>query len=148
MVIKPPTADVLNRVMWLGGRDNSREFPIGSGVIVHVRGVEYLMTAHHVAAECSFQPLLRYGKRWNELNWELIVKDEGNDLAVLKAKDVVLDSQAIPVLYGEPKGLVYGQVGYALGYPGLSDDDTKHVTEANGRPIPVPGFSDRHVLRR
>lgn len=140
MMIKPPTADVLNRVMWLGARDGSGEFPIGSGVVVHVRGIEYLMTAHHVATECGFQPLVRYEKRWNEHDWELIVKDERNDLAVFKAKDVVLDSQAIPVLYGEPKGLVYGQVGYALGYPGLSDDDTGHVTEANGRPIPVPAL--------
>ena len=140
MEIKPPAADVLNRVMWLGARDSSEELPIGSGVVVHVRGIEYLMTAHHVATECSFQPLVRYGNRWNEHTWEPIVKDKRNDLAVLKAKDVVLDSQAIPVLYGEPKGLVYGQLGYALGYPGLSDDDTKQVTEANGRPIPVPAL--------
>ena len=140
METKPPTADVLNRVMWLGARDSLGELPVGSGVVVHVRGIEYLMTAHHVATECSFQPLVQYDKRWNEHNWELIVKDKRNDLAVLKAKYVVLDSQAIPVLYGEPKGLVYGQLGYALGYPGLSDDDTKHVTEANGRPIPVPAL--------
>ena len=98
------------------------------------------MTAHHVAKECDFKPSVRYNKQWNEHDWELIVKDEPNDLVVLKPKDVILDDRRIPVLYGEIEGLVYGQVGYALGYPGLSDDDTKHVTETNGRPVPIPAL--------
>ena len=139
-MIKPPTADVLNRVLWLGASGPLGGLPLGSGVIVDVGGVEYLMTAHHVAKECNFKPLVRYNKQWNEHDWELIVKDEPNDLVVLKPKGVVLDERRIPVLYGEVQGLVYGQVGYALGYPGLSDDDTKHVTEANGRPIPIPAL--------
>ena len=139
-MIKPPTADVLNRVMWLGAPDASGGFPLGSGVVVHVGGVEYLMTAHHVARECNFEPLVRYNGRWNEHAWEVVVNDHPNDLVVLKAKDVTLDERAIPVRYGEVKGLVYGQIGYALGYPGLSDDDTQNVTEANGRPIPLPAL--------
>ena len=140
MTIKPPTADVLNRVLWLGASTRSGEFPLGSGVIVDVGGVEYLVTAHHVAHECGFRPLVRYNKQWNKLDWELIVKDESNDLVVLKPKDLTLDAGRIPILYGEVKGLMYGQVGYALGYPGLSGDDTRHVTEMNGRPIPIPAL--------
>ena len=140
MMVNPPQADVLNRVMWLGASDGAGGIAIGSGVVVHVGGIEYLMTAHHVAEECGFKPLVRYRSQWNEHDWDVIVKDEQNDLTVLKAKDTVLDSRAIPVLYGEVEGLVYGQMGYALGYPQLSDDDTKQVTEANGRPIPIPAL--------
>ena len=33
-----------------------------------------------------------------------------NDIAVLKT-ETTLDPQKIPVLYGEPAGLIYGQIG-------------------------------------
>ena len=147
-MIKSLTADVLNRVMWLGAPDASGGFPLGSGVVVHVDGVEYLMTAYHVAKDCNFEPLVRYSGRWNKHDWEVVVNDESHDLVVLKAKDVTLDDQAIPVRYGEVEGQFYGQIGYALGYPGLSDDDTQNVTEANGRPIPLPALVVGDVLRR
>ena len=72
----PPTANVLNRVLWLGEPSGSGGLPIGSGVVVHVGGVEYLMTAHHVVEDCNFNPLVRYSRRWRVL---AVVLDRARD---------------------------------------------------------------------
>ena len=73
------------------------------------------------------------------MDWRTVVLDEEHDIAVLET-DTILDDKKIPVLYGEPRGLVFGQIGYALGYPGVMDEagpSTDHIIEVQGRPIPI-----------
>ena len=142
MFSMPPTANVLNPVLWLGHRVSNRSFPVGSGVVIYVDDNQYLVTALHVANSCDFKPLLRFRKRWNLINWKTVAVDESHDIAVLKT-DVVLDPNRIPIQYGEVAGLTFGVTGYALGYPSFPrslrprDLRVDHIIEAKGRPIPL-----------
>ena len=47
--------------------------------------------------------------------------------------DTILDDKKIPLFYGEPHGLILGQIGYALGYLGFKVEvglSTDHIIEA------------------
>ena len=139
MSLRPPEANVLNRLLWLGSRESSHPGPVGSGVIVSHKSNQYLVTALHVAESCSFAPLVRFNDQWNSMDWRTVAASERHDIAVLQT-NAVLDSKKIPVLYGEPKGLVFGQIGYALGYPEFEDDtgpSVDHIIEVHGRPMPM-----------
>lgn len=139
IVIKPPTADVLNPLLLLGRNGENGVEPAGSAVLCYRDGFEYLITALHVAKLSNFNPLLRFRKQWYENTWQILAVNEQYDIAILKSS-IELDPKHIPILYGEPEGFVYGQVGYALGFPRLFDatpPNTDHITEANGRPIPL-----------
>ena len=139
MVARHPTANVLNPVLWLGCRGTEGVDPTGTGVVVHSDGREYLATALHVVNNCELNPWVRYNGRWNAIQWETVAVDSDNDIAILKT-ETVLDPRENPVSYGEPAGLIYGQIGYALGFPGLLDGGqltTEHITEAEGKPIPL-----------
>ena len=73
------------------------------------------------------------------MDWRTVVLDEEHDIAVLET-DTILDDEKIPVLYGETRGLVFGQTGYALGYPGVIGEEgpsIDHIIEVKGRPIPI-----------
>ena len=70
------------------------------------------------------------------MDWRTVVLDEEHDITVLET-DTILDDNKIPVLYGEPRGLVFGQIGYALGYPGVMDEagsSTDHIIEVQEAP--------------
>ena len=112
---------------------------MGSGTAIYMNGKQYLATALHVVDGCEFNPRVRSNGQWNPIDWQTLAVDEENDIAVL-ITETILDSQKIPVLYGEPRGLIYGQIGYALGFPSFVDGQqfsTDHITEAGGRPIPL-----------
>ena len=139
MIARHPTADVLNPILWLGCHESGKLTSMGSGVAVNINGGQYLATALHVISDCKLNPWVRYNGQWNAINWQTLAVDEDNDIAVLKT-ETILDSQKIPVLYGEPAGLIYGQIGYALGFPGFVDErklSTDHIIEAEGRPLPI-----------
>ena len=135
MVIRHPTANIINPILWLGHESGGLTSPLGSGTVININNEQFLATALHVADPCSFNPQVRYQKRWNRLIWQTVGIDIQHDIAVLKS-DTLLDSRRIPVKYGEPEGLIYGQIGYALGYPGIGNS-VDHIVEANGRPIPL-----------
>ena len=135
----PPTANVLNPLLWLGCHVNGDLVSTGSGVIINVDGVEYLTTALHVIEKYGLNPHIRFYDKWLPFNWQTVAVDKQHDVAVLKTNEV-LDAQRVPVKYGEPVGMVYGGVGYVLGFPtweGTGGIQTEHVTEAGGRPIPI-----------
>jgi len=139
MIQTPPTANVLNRLLWLGCHVNGALASTGSGVIIHVDGVEYLATALHVIEKHGLNPRVRTNGDWLRIDWQTVAVDKQHDVAVLKTS-TVLDPQRIPVKYGEPKGMVYGGVGYVLGFPTWEDFGgikTDHVTEVGGRSIPI-----------
>ena len=135
MLPRPPQTNVLNRLLWLGTTDPDDAVPMGSGVIVFLNDNEYLVTALHVAKKCGFRPLVRSRGQWNRMEWRTIAISRDHDVAVLET-DTVLNSRRIPVLHGEPRGLVFGQIGYALGYPGVGSS-VDHILEAEGRPMPM-----------
>ena len=138
MIPTPPTANVLNPLLWLGCHVNGNLASTGSGVIIIVDGAEYLATALHVIEEFGLNPRVRSNGSWLPIDWQTVAVDEQHDVAVLKT-NTVLDPQKIPVKYGE-LGMVYGGVGYVLGYPTWDDIgglQTKHITEAGGRAIPI-----------
>ena len=137
--MKSPTANVLNRVVWLG---DGRNMAQGSGTLVSFEGVDYLATAHHVCADCGGNPSVRFRGLWNPFQWELVAKDENLDVIVLKSPQLPSDlAERLPVLYGVPQGAVHGQIGYSLGFPGVHESATQlktdHVPEIEGLPIPI-----------
>ena len=138
MIARHPTADVLNPLLWLGCHESGNLTSMGSGVAVSVNGGEYLVTALHVIGNCNLSPRVMFNGQWNEIAWSTLAVDEDNDIAVLQT-ETDLDPQRIPVLYGEPAGLIYGQIGYALGFPAVyrEESSTDHITEVNGRPVPI-----------
>ena len=143
MVAKWPTANVLNPIIWLGCHQGETTVPIGSGVIINLEGSEYLLTAFHVAEPCGMNPLVRFNNTWNAITWKTVAISEADDIAVLQT-GVVLDNSKIPVKHGMVKGTIYGQIGYALGYPGISGEngpETDHVSEIGGKPIPIAALA-------
>ena len=101
---------------------------------------EYLVTALHVLENCAEPGLVRMNGMWNEMNWETVVLNEDADIAVLKT-DTVFGIDKLPVQHGKQDGMVYGQMGYALGFPTvLGSGGAKivyHIAEVDGRPIPA-----------
>ena len=140
MTTRWPAAEVLNPVLWLGrNASNSIGEPIGSGVVCYVNGNQYLVTALHVIKACDSRPLLRFNAQWNVIDWQTVASDESNDIAVLKT-DEWLDAKYDTVQFGVADGLIYGQIGYALGYPAVRDQagsTTNHILEVRGRPVPI-----------
>ena len=71
-------------------------------------------------------------------------------MSVLKTNDV-LDPVKAPVQYGEPAGMVYGVVGYSLGFPAWEDEgiiQVSHITEEKGaNPTPYYRSSKLHNTR-
>ena len=134
-----PTANVLSRLIWLGDENNMAK---GSGTLVSYGGTDYLVTAHHVYADCNRNPFVRFHARWNRLQWEVVAKNESLDVIVLRSAQLPTNLETqLPVLYGVPKGAVHGQIGYSLGFPGVYESNfqpkTDHVLEFDGRPIPI-----------
>ncbi len=139
MIPTPPTSNVLNRLLWLGCHVNGNLVSTGSGVIIIVDGAEYLATALHVIEKSGLNPRVRSNGSWLPIDWQTVAVDQQHDVAVLKT-NTVLDAQKIPVKYGEPQGMVYGGVGYVLGYPTWVDIgglQTEHITEVGGRAMPI-----------
>ena len=139
MIPTPPTANVLNPLLWLGCHVKGELVSAGSGVIINVDGAEYLATALHVIENYGLSPRVRSDGKWLPLDWQTVAVDKQHDVAVLKT-NTVLDPQRIPVRYGEHPGMVYGGVGYVLGYPTWVDVgrlQTEHVTEVGGKAIPI-----------
>ena len=135
MISRPPTANVLNPVLWLGCHKSGHLASTGSGVVINIDDTQYLATALHVIEDCELNPWVRSNGRWNALDWQCVALDEEHDVAVLKTA-TLLDARKIPVSYGEPDGLIYGQIGYALGFPGFAGS-IDHITEVSGQPIPM-----------
>ena len=139
MIPTPPTANVLNPLLWLGCHVDDELVSTGSGVVINADGAEYLATALHVIEDYGLNPRVRSHGKWQAIDWQTVAIDRRNDLAVLKTK-TVLDLHRIPVKYGETAGMVYGGVGYVLGFPAWVDGgriQTEHVTEVGGRAIPI-----------
>ena len=137
--MKSPTANVLNRVFWLGDGRNTAQ---GSGTLVSFNGVDYLATAHHVYVDCGGNPSVRFRGQWNAFQWEVVAKDENLDVIVLKSRQLRTDlADRLPVLYGVPQGAIHGQIGYSLGFPGIMESATQwktdHILEIDGLPIPI-----------
>ena len=138
IAMRSPTANVLNRLVWLGDQDGRSQ---GSGTLISHSGTDYLVTAHHLYRDCNGNPSVRFRGRWNPVQWEVVAKDESLDMIVLKSPQLPGDLAGLPVLYGVPKGTIHGQIGYSLGFPGMHGSGnrlkTDHILEMNGRPIPI-----------
>ena len=141
MSSRPPSANALIPIVWLGCRKSNRSSPVGSGVVIYVDDNQYLVTAFHVAKDCNFAPLIRHSNKWNRINWNTVAVDQSNDIAVLKT-DTVL-APRLPIQYGQVQNLIYGATGYALGFPTFpqpfpsNDLRVDHIVEVDDRPIPL-----------
>lgn len=138
-VVRWPTANVLNPILWLGCPQEGNIVPAGTGVVIHLEDAEYLVTALHVAVPCGMNPFVRFNGKWNAVTWETVATSQTDDIAILRT-DVILDDSRIPVRHGTVAGVIYGQIGYALGYPGVRrgrEHETDHIVEVGGRPIPI-----------
>lgn len=139
--LTPPTAETLLRVVWMGRQNNNLVIPFGSGVIVSLEDREYLVTAHHVAANCNFDPLVRYKNQWYPLSWRVVGDSEKLDVTVLESDTKFISADnPLPVSYGDVRGVMHGQIGYALGFPrivGESGFNLNHIMVVEDRPIPL-----------
>ena len=138
MIPIAPTAEVLTPVIWLGHAHGNNPVPAGSGVVTRLGGKEYVATAFHVLEECGKSPLVRFFEDWVPLPWKILAVDNDSDIAILST-EYELVGPNLPVNYGVTEGMVHGQIGYALGFPGVLDPisgGVSHVAEANGRPLP------------
>lgn len=131
------TSEIIFAVLWLGkASDDNTGVPVGSGVVVHHRGNEYLATAYHVSEACSFNPLIRHSNRWHRIKWNLVLADETRDLTVFKTVDRLAN---ITPKYGVAN-TVYGSLGRALGFPAFDNQLLNHVNdfgEMDGHPLPI-----------
>ena len=142
--LTPPTAEVLLRVVWMGCRLSDSVIPFGSGVIATREGEEYLVTANHVAANCNYDPLVRYKNEWLSLNWKVVADSTQLDVTVLQSNTKFISADnPLSVRYGFVKGVIHGQVGYALGFPRFMDAsgfNLNHISVMGHRPIPLPAI--------
>lgn len=131
-----PTSEFLRAVLWLGYRKADGDVaPIGSGVVIHHQGREYLATALHVAQGCNFQPLVRRNGQWLSTSWETIGWDATADVAVLRTPTLELSN--LTPTYGYA-GVLIGAVGRAMGFPALGNpEEVSHITEMDGLPVPL-----------
>lgn len=131
-----PTTEFLRAVLWLGYRKADGDgAPMGSGVVIHHQGKEYLATALHVSQGCNFQPLVRRRGQWLSASWETIGTDARADVAVLRTPTMELSN--LTPTYGYP-GVIIGAVGRAMGFPVLGDpEEMSHITEMDGLPVPL-----------
>ena len=140
MSIPSPTRGILIRMLWFGRLVGTAIVPSGSAFIASIEGKEYVVTAYHVAKLCRFKPYIRHHGRWNAYEWEVLVRDKENDVAVLQMSSPTGVSFSY-VEYGIVEGAIHGQLGYALGFPTVIENQkllTNHVLEINGRPIAIP----------
>ena len=142
--LTPPTKEALLRVVWTGRQHQGSVIPFGSGVIVSLDHGEYLVTAHHVAAACGFDPFVRYRNQWHRLGWRVVADSEKLDVTVLESDTKFISADnPLAVGYGTVKGLAHGQIGYALGFPRIAGDsgfNLSHVTVFDDRPMPIPAM--------
>ena len=110
LILPYVTGHILERVHCLGQNNNIQ----GTGFAVEVDGKQYLVTANHVAKACQYEPQLLMGGWDATLNWKTIGKDEDADVAVLAADRQLCAATQIQVGTGQ---ILYGQMGYALGFP-------------------------------
>ena len=115
MVPTPPTANVLNPLLWLGCHVNDNLVSNRQRGSHQVDGTEHLATALHVVEASGLRPHVRSGGKWLATTWQTVAVDQQHDIAVLKT-NTRLDPSNIPVKYGEAAGMVYGGIGYVLGY--------------------------------
>ena len=59
MISTPPTANVLNPLLWLGCHVDDDLVSTGSGVVINAGGAEYLATALHVIEDYGLNPRVR-----------------------------------------------------------------------------------------
>ena len=109
-------------------------------MVVNLDGQEYLVTALHVLENCDESALVRMHGEWNKVSWETVVEDRTADIAVLKT-DTAFGVNKLPVQHGKQPGMLYGQIGYALGFPAVlgsgKNQVVDHILEIEGRPIPA-----------
>ena len=131
-----PTAEFIYAVLWLGTPINEgATMPVGTGVVVHWNGEEYLATALHVAKECRFQPHIRRAGHWWSPQWTTVGIDQTTDLAVLKTAMAKLSN--LTPRYGT-EGVILGAIGRAMGFPAFgSARDIDHIAEIEGHPVPL-----------
>ena len=131
-----PTSEFLSAVLWLGrATTESSAVPVGSGVVVHHQGGEYLATALHVADACRFQPLVRRDSQWSYAQWQTVGINAAADVAVLRTSTGKLSG--LTPRYGFAHVLL-GAVGRAIGFPALTDpQEISHIGEMHGLPMPL-----------
>ncbi len=98
---------------------------MGSGVLLMYSGYEYLVTAQHVAEDCSYNPLIKK-EVWESFpeGLEVIGENKDADVTVFKTnrkRNERTFEEVSPLDYGN-WGLV-GSLGLAVGFPHFESDD-------------------------
>lgn len=110
---------------------------IGSGVLIHHAGKEYVATALHVAEDCNFEPLIGTAFLWRPSTWETVGIDQANDVAVLERvgeRDNNLTSSTLH--YGFNR-VTSGAMANAFGFPITKPPIQWSIMGGTGRPVPM-----------
>ena len=137
--VEAVAAKVLPSVVSIVERSTDGSGGEGSGIILSSDGL--ILTNNHVvvgaAAGGTLQVTTQDGKT---VDAEIIGRDPGSDLAVIKAKGV---SGWTPATLGSSGNLVVGQTVVAVGSPlGLSGTVTSGIVSALNRPVTTNDSSD------
>ena len=124
-------------------KENSRTIPqkgTGSGFIISQEG--YILTNEHVVHKAEkIKVTLSDGR---EFDGKLIGSDLNSDIAIVK-----IDSDDLPIVtLGDSDKLRVGEIVVAIGNPyGLQQTVTMGVVSAEGRSIPVEGYTYRNFIQ-
>lgn len=110
---------------------------IGTGILLHYAGQEFVATAFHVADECDFNPAIDCNGTWMNSTWKTIGMDEKNDIAILQRVGAE-DSQLarLSAMYGMG-GATLGAIGAALGFPDTLEPIEWMRWQEDLRPSPI-----------
>ena len=110
---------------------------IGTGILLHHGGDEYVVTALHVARRCASEPLIDMHGGWIASSWQIIGEDEEADIAVLQRVGET-DSEVgkLDARYGR-EGVFHGSISYAMGFPSVIPPIEWDRIEGSWRPIPA-----------
>ena len=120
-------------------QDDTAQGSVGSGVLLHYGGREFLATANHVVDGCGYQPWIELGGTWHPGQWSTIGVDTESDVAVLKllgAEGCITD---LSVRYGVDGVTMLAQ-GVALGFPSIQGDEIdwpRWSQDPLEKPIPI-----------
>ena len=136
---KAPTCEVFSTVRWLAKKDNGQIHPVGSGVVYSPNNENCLVTTNHIAEVCGCNPLIRQDRSWKPTEWELVGHDTERDIVVLHCLSTKLLRDDLNPTYGLDCTF-RGTLGFALGFPRVTNEDNWIFSEPYilPKPIPVP----------
>ena len=138
-----PTTNVLYRVFHIRAPNGKS----GTAFALDIEGREYLVTAHHVAAELTSSSVGVFrGNQWVNYAWNLVGHGPSNiDVSVLALPVCLVPKENRSPLPATMAGIAYGQETMFLGFP-TGYCPVSAFKLHNGYPIPLVKYAKLSAL--